>query len=108
MGPDAIEWQEAIDYEISQLESLTLGNRRRSAPWEYNPVHYVLATKRGPDGQKLKLRARLVTNGQHQQYGLDYSEHLRLLQMSTIRTVLTVAAQRNWESSSSRHSGALT
>jgi hypothetical protein len=57
-GPDAIEWQEAVDYEISQLEKL--------GAWEVVdppkhaniiPCHYVLVTKRGPDGEKLKLRA---------------------------------------------------
>ncbi|OJA13285.1 hypothetical protein AZE42_12287 [Rhizopogon vesiculosus] len=57
-GPDAIEWQEVIDYEIGQLEKL--------GAWEVvNPLsraniipcHYVLATKHGPDGEKLKLRA---------------------------------------------------
>jgi hypothetical protein len=36
------------------------------------PCHFVLATKRGPNGEKLKLRARLVANGQRQKYGVDY------------------------------------
>jgi hypothetical protein len=73
-GPDAIEWQEAIDYEISQLEKLGVWEIV-DAPKNANiiPCHYVLATKRGPDGEKLKLRARLVANGQRQQYGLDCS-----------------------------------
>jgi hypothetical protein len=64
-GPDAIEWQEAIDYEISQLEKLGVWEIV-DAPKNANiiPCHYVLATKRGPDGEKLKLRARLVANGQ--------------------------------------------
>jgi hypothetical protein len=98
-GPDAIKWQEAIDYEISQLEKLNAWEIV-DAPHRGNiiPCHYVLATKRGPDGQKLKLRARLVANGQRQQYGLDYSETFApTSSMSTIRTVLTVAAQRDWE-----------
>jgi hypothetical protein len=74
-GPDAAEWQEALDYEIGQLEKL--------GTWEVvstpsganiNPCHFILATKRGPNGEKLKLRARIVANGQRQQYGVDYSD----------------------------------
>jgi hypothetical protein len=98
-GPDAIEWQEAIDYEISQLEKLKAWEVV-DAPPRANiiPCHYVLVTKRGPSGEKLKLRARLVANGQRQQYGLDYSETFApTSNMSTIRAVLTMAAQRNWE-----------
>ncbi|OJA10450.1 hypothetical protein AZE42_05889 [Rhizopogon vesiculosus] len=55
-GPDAIEWQEVIDYEISQLEKLGAWEVV-NAPLYVNviPCHYVLATKRGPDGKKLKL-----------------------------------------------------
>jgi hypothetical protein len=74
-GPDAAEWQEAIDYEISQLEKLGTW-QIVDLPKGVNiiPCHFVLATKRGPNGEKLKLRARLVANGQHQEYGIDYRE----------------------------------
>jgi hypothetical protein len=98
-GPDAIEWQEAIDYEISQLEKLNAWEIV-DPPLHGNiiPCHYVLVTKHGPSGEKLKLCARLVANGQRQQYRLDYSEMFApTSSMSTIRTVLTVAAQRDWE-----------
>ena len=98
-GPDAIEWQEAIDYQLSQLEKLgawEVVNAPRNA--NIIPCHYVLVTKHGPNGEKLKLRARLVANGQRQQYGLDYSEMFApTSNMSTIRAVLTMAAQCNWE-----------
>jgi hypothetical protein len=98
-GPDAVEWQEAIDYEISQLEKLGAWEIV-DAPPRVNiiPCHYVLATKRGPNGEKLKLRARLVANGQRQKEGLDYSETFApTSNMSTIRAVLTMAAQNDWE-----------
>src|SRR5882762_5320527 len=98
-GPDVQEWQAAIDYEIGQLEKL--------GAWEIVdpprgsniiPCHFVLATKRGPDGEKLKLRARLVANGQRQKEGIDYSETFApTTNMSTIRTVLAIAAHRDWE-----------
>jgi hypothetical protein len=62
------------------------------------PCHYVLATKRGPNGEKLKLRARLVANGQHQRYGVDYFDTFTpTCNMITIRTVLCMAAHLDWE-----------
>lgn len=55
-GPDAEEWQEAINYEIGQLEKLRTWEVL-TPPSRANiiPCHYVLATKCGTDGQKLKL-----------------------------------------------------
>jgi hypothetical protein len=58
----------------------------------------VLATKRGPDGEKLKFRAHLVANGQHQQYGVNYFDMFTpTANMSTICMVLTMATQKDWE-----------
>jgi hypothetical protein len=70
-GPDGAEWQTAIGYEISQLEKLGVW-RIVDPPPRANiiPSHFVLVTKCGADGEKLKLQARLVANGQWQQYGL--------------------------------------
>jgi hypothetical protein len=57
-----------------------------------------LATKRSPDGEKLKLRARLVANGQRQKYRVNYFDTFApMANMSTIRTVLTMAGQNDWE-----------
>jgi hypothetical protein len=55
-SPDAVEWQEVIEYEIGQLEKLEtweIVNAPRGA--NVIPCHFVLAMKRGPDGKKLKL-----------------------------------------------------
>jgi hypothetical protein len=98
-GPDAEEWQEAVDYEIGQLERLGAWEIV-DAPPRVNviPCHFVLATKRGPNGEKLKLRARLVANGQRQQEGLDYAETFApTSHMVTIRMVLSMAAHQDWE-----------
>jgi hypothetical protein len=98
-GPDGPEWQEAVDYEISQLEKLRAWEVV-TPPRNANiiPCHFVLATKRGPEGEKLKLRARLVANGQRQKHGLDYSETFApTTNMTTIRAVLSIAAHRDWE-----------
>jgi hypothetical protein len=98
-GPDGVEWQEAVDYEISQLEKLRTW-KVVNAPQGINiiPCHFVLVTKHGPDGQKLKLCARLVANGQHQQHGVNYFDTFApTSNMSTIRSVLAMAAQQDWE-----------
>jgi hypothetical protein len=92
-GPDGAEWQTAIDYEIGQLEKLGVWRIVNPPPCaNIIPSHFVLATKRSADGEKLKLQARLVANGQRQQYGLDYIETFApTTNMTTIRTVLTIA-----------------
>jgi hypothetical protein len=98
-SPDAVEWQEAIDYELSQLEKLEAWEVV-DVPRHANiiPCHYVLATKRSLDSEKLKLHARLVANGQRQKHGLDYSETFTpTTNMPTIRTVLAMATQKDWE-----------
>jgi len=98
-GPDAAEWQEAIDYEISQLEKLGTW-KIVDLPKGANiiPCHFVLATKRGLNGEKLKLHTCLLANGQHQEYGIDYRETFApTSNMATIRAVLTMAARQNWE-----------
>jgi len=99
-GPDGIEWQEAIDYEISQLEKLGTWEIVNAPSQHANiiPCHFVLATKRGPNGEKLKLHARLVANGQCQKYGVDFFDTFApTSNMATIRTILGMAAQRDWE-----------
>jgi hypothetical protein len=54
---------------------------------------FVLVTKCGADGEKLKLQAHLVANGQRQQYGLDYLETFTpTTNMTTICTIITIAA----------------
>jgi hypothetical protein len=55
-SPDAVEWQEAINYEIGQLEKLEtweIVNAPRGA--NVIPCHFILATKCRPDDKKLKL-----------------------------------------------------
>ena len=98
-GPDAEEWYDALDYEIGQLEKLGAWEIVKPPPRvNIIPSHYVLVTKRGLNREKLKLRARLVANGQHQKYGLDYSETFApTTNMSTIRVILTMAVRQNWE-----------
>jgi hypothetical protein len=98
-GPDGVEWQEAIDYEISQLKELGTWEVV-DTPHSTNiiPCHFVLATKHGPNRVKLKLHAQLVANGQRQHYGADYFKtFVPTANMSIIHTVLMMATQHDWE-----------
>jgi hypothetical protein len=55
-GPDGVEWQIAIDYEIGQLEKLGVWWIVDPPPRaNIIPSQFVLATKHGADGEKLKL-----------------------------------------------------
>ena len=98
-SPDAEEWHEALAYENYQLEKLRAWTIVKPPPHiNIIPSHYMLATKRCPDGKKIKLRIRLVANRQHQKHGLDYSETFTpTTNMTTIHTVLTMAGHQNWK-----------
>jgi hypothetical protein len=63
--PDGVEWQTAIDCEIGQLEKLGVWQIVNPPP-RVNIIlsHFVLVTKCSADGEKLKLQAHLVANGQ--------------------------------------------
>ena len=51
-GPDAQKWQEALDYEISQLEKMNTWTVEDLPPgYTAIPCGVVLKHKRGPDGQ---------------------------------------------------------
>jgi hypothetical protein len=55
-GPDGAEWQAAIDYQIGQLEKLGIWGIVDPPPCtNIIPCHFVLVTKHGADGEKLKL-----------------------------------------------------
>jgi hypothetical protein len=54
--PDGAECQTAIDYEIGQLEKLDVWQIVDPPPCANIILsHFVLVTKRGADGEKLKL-----------------------------------------------------
>jgi hypothetical protein len=94
-GPASAEWQEALNYEISQLEKLGTWEIV-DLPHSTNliPCHFVLATKQGLDSEKLKLCARLVANGQRQKFRVDYFDTFAATaNRSMICMVLAMAAQ---------------
>ena len=74
-GPDAQKWQEALDYEISQLEKMgTWVVKNLPAGHTAIPCSEVLRIKRGPDGEIQSYRVRIVAGGHRQVEGLNYTE----------------------------------
>lgn len=58
---------------------------------------WVFRIKRKPDGSIDKYKARLVAKGFHQRPGIDFRETFSpVVKPATIRSVLSLAVQRNW------------
>ena len=63
-GPNAKEWQEALDYKINQLQKLrTWVVEDLPAGQTAIPYSEVVRVKRGPDGKVLSYRVRIVARG---------------------------------------------
>ncbi|XP_074352394.1 uncharacterized protein LOC141691563 [Apium graveolens] len=91
-------WVQAMNAELEALEEnqtwvitpLPPGQQTIGSKWLYK-------TKLNPDGSILKYKASLVILGCKQQYGIDYHETFApVAKMTTIRTLLAVAAMQGW------------
>jgi hypothetical protein len=98
-GPDAQKWQEALDYEINQLEKMgTWVVEDLPAGQTAIPCSVVLKIKRGPDGEIQSYRVRIVAGGHRQVEGINYTETFSAAaKMPTVRVVLANAAEQDWE-----------
>jgi hypothetical protein len=62
------------------------------------PCTEVLKIKRGPDGEILSYRVRIVAGGHRQVEGINYTETFSAAaKMPTVRVVLANAAEQDWE-----------
>lgn len=91
-------WIQAMNNELDALE--------HNDTWEVTslPAHktaigskWLYRTKFYPDGTIERYKARLVILGCKQQYGVDYLETFApVAKMTTVRTLLAVAAMQHW------------
>lgn len=91
-------WRKAINAELDALELndtweiTTLPANKQSIGCKW-----VFKTKFLPDGSVEKYKARLVILGNKQEYGVNYAETFApVAKLTTVRTLLAVAAMQNW------------
>ena len=74
-GSNAKEWQEALDYEINQLQKLgTWVMEDVPAGQTTIPCSEVMRVKRGPNGEVQSYRVRIVAGRHRQVEGVNYTE----------------------------------
>lgn len=92
-------WIEAMSKEIQALHAnhtwdlvtLPPGKKPIGSKWVYK-------VKLKSDGSLERCKARLVAKGYNQRYGIDYEETFSpVVKMATVRILLSLAANRNWE-----------
>ncbi|CAM8924814.1 unnamed protein product [Rhodiola kirilowii] len=73
-----------------QVIPLPQGKNAVSSKW-------IFRVKRHSDGTIERYKARLVARGFSQEEGIDYNETFApVVKMTTVRTVLALAASKNW------------
>lgn len=88
------QWKTAINSELRNLREYNVFERLPASPGD-RPIktRFVLARKRGPNGEILKYKARLVALGYHQRVGVDYGETFApVCREETIRILLHLAS----------------
>jgi hypothetical protein len=91
-------WKRAMQDEYDALQ--------RNGIWVLVPLSqgknlidckWVYMIKRRADGQIDQYKARLVTKGFKQRYGIDYEDTFSLVvKIATVRLVLSIAVARGW------------
>ena len=100
-SPHADHWREAIHKEWSGIMANDTLDfvRRCDIPAGSNVMnsHFVFDVKPNPDGSIEKFKARLVADGNTQQYGGDFDQiFATVVNLGTIRFLLTLAALHGW------------
>ncbi|CAI7819925.1 unnamed protein product, partial [Closterium sp. NIES-53] len=97
-GPYSFQWQAVMDAEMASLKSTSTYVDEVPPPWE-NIVDgmWIFRVKRPPSSPPA-FKARYVTRGFSQQQGVDYFQSFSPIpKMNTLRVLLHVAAQRDYE-----------
>ncbi|KAG8929142.1 hypothetical protein FRC01_004803, partial [Tulasnella sp. 417] len=98
-SPDAKQWKDAIQVEYNSLvkmgtfEVVDLPPGRKAIP-----STYVFKEKKGPNGETVKFKARIVARGDLQKKGEDYDKVFAPVpRLDTVRAVFSFAASQGWD-----------
>ena len=97
--PDWPEWEKAMEEELALMKKYDVWDEV-DEPEDTNIVgsRWVFRIKRDSNGKILKYRARLVAQGFTQMYGVDFQDTFApVARLSSIRTVIALAASEDWE-----------
>ena len=99
MRSDWPEWRKAIDIELQNLQSAgTWDVVERPSNVNVVDSKWVFHLKKNAEGRVVKWKAHLVARGFTQVQDVDYFETFApVARLASIRFILTVAAQNNWE-----------
>jgi Reverse transcriptase (RNA-dependent DNA polymerase) len=97
--PFAEDWKRAWDNELGVLKRLGTWKIVNLPPGMPTiPCHPAFKSKRGPDGQVVRRKIRLVAGGHMQSKGVNYDETFSsAAKMASNRIVLAYATQQDWE-----------
>jgi hypothetical protein len=92
------KWDNAMDEEMAAVDA--------NATWELVVLpkdkkaigcKWVYKVKHNANGSVSRYKARLVTKGYAQTYGIDYEEtYSPVAKMTTVRTIIIMAATKGW------------
>ena len=91
-------WQIAMQAELQALEENHTWDIVPCPP-RVKPIgsKWVFSVKLRSDGSFDRYKARLVTLGNKQEYGVDYEETFApIAKMTTVRTILAIATSQSW------------
>ncbi|CAL2259385.1 unnamed protein product [Prunus armeniaca] len=91
-------WRQAMLTEVQALHHNHTWDLVPPYPHRHAlPCKWVFRIKRRSDGSIERYKARLVANGFHQQYGIDYLETFSpVVKHVTVRIILSLAFSRQW------------
>ena len=100
-GPEANQWKEAMDAEMSQLNEMGTW-KKEDLPEKRKAIgcRWVFVRKKDEHRKIVKYKAHLVTQGFSQKPGTDYSDNSTfapVMHFETLRTMLTNSTIYNWK-----------